>query len=105
MLEVNPPIADGFMKVSDIRRDVRITNKFDNRTIDYDQVGTVRVGKLLKLPTLTSWKKDALTDMRKEEDAWVLAVNDQELARGVARNNNKGSKFEDAYKMHFKEKS
>lgn len=102
LMELNDPVADGFMRVSDMRNDVVIIQKLQDRVRDYDEVGFVRVAKFLKMPRLDFWHTDGLIETRREDGVWLVAVNDQELADKVARSNDGKKKFDDLFVEAFR---
>lgn len=75
IMELNNPIADGFMRVSDMRSDVVIMKKPQDRIRDYDDIGFVKVA----------------------DDVWYIAVNDQDLADKVARQAGDDRKFDERF--------
>jgi len=102
-MELNQPVADGFMRVSDMRADVAITQKPQDRVRDYDEIGYVRVAKLLKLPRLDFWHNgNGLVQTRIENDVWYIAINDQELADKVARSEGNNRKFNERFTDAFR---
>lgn len=104
LMELNEPVADGFMRVSDMRGDVVILRKPQDRVRDYDEIGFVRVAKLLKLPRLDFWKNsNGLVQTRREGDVWYVAVNDQDLADKVARMDGDTRKFDDRFVEAFRD--
>ncbi|MBI4100490.1 hypothetical protein HY439_02005 [Candidatus Microgenomates bacterium] len=103
LMELNDPIADGFMRTSDMRGDVVIVQKPRERVMDYDQVGFVRVAKFLQMPRLDFWRGNHVTETRKEDGGvWYIAINDQELADQVARLGNGDKKFDERFIDAFK---
>lgn len=102
LMELNDPVADGFMRVSDMRNDVVIIQKLRDRIRDYDEIGFVRVAKFLKMPRMDFWHRDGLVETRKEDGVWLVAVNDQELADKVARSNDGKRKFDDLFAEAFR---
>jgi hypothetical protein len=60
VMELNAPVADRFMQVSDMRGDIVVIRKPQDRVLDYDDVGFVRVAKFLKMPRLDFWKGNNL---------------------------------------------
>lgn len=97
IVRLNDRIVDGFMRVSDIRKDVVIVSKPEKRVTDYDQLGFVRVGKFIKLPNFNEWTGNDMLQTKKENDCWIIAINDQELARNVARTNTGDKKINDLF--------
>jgi len=98
IMELNDPIADGFMRVADMRSDVVIIQKPQERVRDYDEIGFVRVAKVLKLPRLDFWRdSNDLTQTKKEDDIWYIAINDQDLADRVARAEGDNRKFNERF--------
>ncbi len=102
IMEVNHPVADGFMQTADIRGDIAIIQKPQDRAIDYDQIGTVRIAKFLQMPRMDVWNRNNIVQTRKESDTWYVAVNDQELAQHVSRSN-EGGNFDKAYVDAFQQ--
>lgn len=102
LMELNAPVADGFMRVGDMRNDIVIVQKPRERVSNYDQIGNVRVAKFLQLPRLELWRGDTTLQTRREEDVWFVAINDQELADKVARAETNGKKFDDRFVDAFK---
>lgn len=98
LMELNEPIADGFMRVSDMRGEVVIIQKPQDKVRDYNEIGFVRVAKFLKLPRIDFWKNsNGLVQTRREGDIWYVAVNDQDLADKVARTESNGKKFDERF--------
>lgn len=102
LMKLNVPVADGFMRVSDMRYHVVVTQKPHERALDYDQLGTVRVAKMLDLPRLEFWRKKGNFFTKRENDTWFVAIDDQALAQEVS-NNNIGNRFDDAFVERFRE--
>lgn len=103
IMELNDPIADGFMQTSDMRGDVVIVQKPRQRVMDYDQVGYVRVAKFLQMPRLDLWRGNRVTEIRKKDGGvWYIAINDQELADQVARVGNRDKKFDERFTDAFR---
>lgn len=78
IMELHDPTADGFMRVADMRRDIVITQKSPSKTYDYDQVGPVRVAKILEIPRIGRGE-DGVSHTRGEGDVWILEIDDQRL--------------------------
>jgi hypothetical protein len=98
IMELNHAVTDGFMRVSDMRGDIVITQKPQARVTDYDQVGNVRVGKFLRLPNIYNWNtENSITQIKRDNDTWHIAINDQELAQNVAQSNDGTKKFDDIF--------
>lgn len=102
IMQLSDPIADGFMKTSDMRYNVEVVSQPEQRVQDYEDVGFVRIAKFLKLPRLDPWKRNQLVQTKKDEDTWYIAVNDQELAREVSDANDGSKKFDDLFVERFK---
>src|SRR3989344_3485850 len=85
LMELNDPVADGFMQTADMRGDIVIVQKPQDRVIDYDHIGSVRVAKSVGMPRLDMWNRNDMVQTIKENDTWYIAVNDQELAQRLAR--------------------
>lgn len=102
IMELNEPVADGFMRVSDMRADVVVVSRQRDRVLDYDELGPVRVAKLLRLPRIGSWSHHGLVSVMRENGAWYIGINDQELTGQVARSNDSTEKFEDLFIDRFK---
>lgn len=101
VIQLNDMVADGFMRVSDMRHDIVIVQKPQDRVRDYEEVGFVRVAKFLKMPRMEFWHGDGMVEIRKEDDTWLIAINDQELADRVVRTNDGSKKFDDIYAGAF----
>lgn len=102
LMELNHPMTDGFMRVSDMRGDILVVQKPQDRVRDYEDVGFVRIAKFLKMPRLELWRGDNIMQTRREDNVWLVAINDQELADKVARDETPGRKFEDRFIDAFK---
>ncbi|MBI4035741.1 hypothetical protein HY383_02240 [Candidatus Daviesbacteria bacterium] len=102
LMQLNDPIADGFMRVSDMRDDIVIIQKPQDRVRDYDEIGFVRVAKFLKMPRMEFWHGDGMVETKREDGVWLVAINDQELADRVARSNDGKRKFDDMYVEAFR---
>ncbi|MFA5933272.1 MAG: hypothetical protein WCV81_03350 [Microgenomates group bacterium] len=101
LMQLNDPVADGFMRVADMRGNIQIIQKPQDRVRDYEDVGFVRIGKFLKMPRLDFWHGDGLVETKKEEGNWFIAINDEDLADKVARTNDGTQKFDDLYLEAF----
>lgn len=101
IMELNDPVADGFMRVSDMRGDVVIVQKPQERVRDYDDIGFVKVAKFLKMPRMDFWGGNHLVQVKKDNDVWYVAVNDQDLADQVSRTDDK-RKFDDKFVEAFR---
>lgn len=104
-MELNPEHASRFMETAYIRRDVFVTKGVENRIHDYDQVGNVRVGKFLKMPTFgkTETRRNDVTTVEKDTDSWNINIADQTLADRVVRRTSTDKSFDDAYTSAFSE--
>ncbi|MDO8269690.1 MAG: hypothetical protein Q7T54_03405 [Candidatus Levybacteria bacterium] len=105
IMELQDEIADGFMRSGDMRSDIDIVQKPNDRVQEYDQLGNVKVAKLLSLPRLDFWRGDGLIQTRKEDDTYVLAIDDQKLATRVADSNDGTRKFDDLFVESFRKES
>lgn len=103
IMELNDVVTDGFMRTADMRSDIIIVQKPQERARDYDQIGTVRVAKFLQMPRLDLWKGNSTVQTRKEDNIWYVAVNDQELAQTVARSGNGEGNFSERYVDAFRQ--
>lgn len=102
LMQLNDPIADGFMRVSDMRDDIVVIQKPQDRVRDYDEIGFVKVAKFLKMPRMEFWHGDGMVETKREDGVWLVAINDQELADRVARSNDGKKKFDDMYVEAFR---
>lgn len=101
IMRLNDPVADGFMKMSDMRADIVITTKQQERTRDYDQIGNVRVGKWLGLPEFGKKENKSFLCERRD-GVWVVAIDDQKLSDEVVHADNKGKRFDEVFMESFK---
>jgi hypothetical protein len=101
MMELNHSVMDGFMRVSDMRKDIVIIQKHQDRSTNYDQVGNVRTGKLLQASQIINLKENKTTQVKMESDAWQIVIDDQELAQSSARSNDSSKKFNDIFIANF----
>lgn len=102
-MSLDDRIADGFMRTSDMRGDVVITQKPRERVHDYDQLGHVRVAKFLRMPRIDFWNGDNVTETRKDGDGhWNIAINDQELADKTARAGTGKNDFDERFVTAFR---
>ena len=99
LMEVNEVVADGFMSVADMRKDIVIVSKQPQRTMDYDQLRHVKVGRQLKIPTFGR-RQDSTVDVSSDEDAWYVGVDDQAIARRVDDNRGK-QRFDELFTADF----
>lgn len=97
LMQLNDPVADGFMRVSDMRNDIVVIQKPQDRVRDYDEIGFVRVAKFLKKPRMEFWHGDGMVETKREDGVWLVAINDQELADRVARSNDGMKKFDNMF--------
>ncbi len=101
-MQIDNRTADKFMQVSDMRSNVVIEKKIEQRVQDYDEIGNVRVGKFLQLPKLGEWTGKGITQTKNEDNTYHVAIDDQELARVVARTNDgDGRQFNDLFTAAF----
>lgn len=101
VMELNDPIADGFMSTADMRNNIVIVKKYHDRVQDYDQVGHIRVAKMLKLPDINLWDADKTISTKKEGDTFLIAVDDQEISQRVANRNDGKKSFEELFVADF----
>lgn len=102
-MELDLPTADGFMRVSDMRGDIVITQKPQDRVRDYDEIGFVRVAKFLKLPRMDFWKNDnGLVQTKRKDGVWYVAINDQDLADKIAHEAGDNRKFDERFVNAFR---
>lgn len=99
LMEVNEVVADGFMSVADMRRDIVIISKQPQRTMDYDQLSHVKVGRQLKIPRFGR-RQDSTVDVTSDEDAWYIGVDDQTIARR-ADDKRGNTKFDELFTSDF----
>ena len=103
LMELNKPAADRFMQVGDMRGDIVIVQKPQDRVRDYDEIGFIRVAKFLKIPRLDLWhNENELLQTKKEDGVWYLAINDQDLANQVVRAEGDNRKFDDRFVDAFR---
>lgn len=101
LMILNTPLADRFMQVSDMRSDIAIIQQLQDRVRDYEDVGFVKVAKFLKMPRFDVWRnEDTITQVRRENDTWLIAVNDQDLANKISRTDD-GKKFNERFTDAF----
>lgn len=101
IMELNHPIADRFMQTSDIRADIAIVQQRQEVTRDYEEIGDVRIAKLLQIPRLNMHDENNFQQTKKYNDTWYISVNDQELAQNVARAGTGKNDFDDRYVQAF----
>ncbi len=101
IMELNAPIADQFMSTADMRNDIVILQKPHDRVREYDEVGSVKVAKLLKLPSLNLWKGDGIVSTKKEGDTILIAIDDQEISQRVADKNDGKKSFDELFVGEF----
>jgi hypothetical protein len=102
-MHLDNKVADGFMSTADMRDHVVIVQKRRKAARDYDQIGFVRVGKLLQMPSMGSWKEGKFSSITKsKEEGWVIAINDQELADHVTRTGTGHKAFDGEFVTAFR---
>jgi hypothetical protein len=99
-MELNEQVADRFMSVSDIRKNIVITTSSPDRARDYDQLGHTLVGKRLQVPRFSARPKNM--QVVNDEDAWFIEVNDQSLALQTMNTNTESRNFEDKFTEAFR---
>lgn len=103
LMSLNEPAADRFMQVSDIRTNIVIIQKPQDRVKDYDDIGFVRVAKFLKMPRLDFWHNgNGILQIKREDRTWYIAINDQDLADQVARKEGDNRRFDDRFVDAFR---
>lgn len=100
-MELNDPTADGFMRVADMRRDIVVEQKGQSRTYSYDQVGPTRVAKILEIPRIGRGESGVLHTF-KENDTWVIEIDDQKLWREVGEGKEAFQQREDQFTDRFR---
>lgn len=100
IMAVNTPVADGFMRVSDLRKDIVIVKKPEQRVADYDQIGDVKVGKLLRVPRLH--RGQTTSGLSHDSDAWYIELDDQAIARKASEKTSPTQKFDELFTKQFK---
>lgn len=105
LMQLNHPVTDGFMQATDMRSNIEIINAPQDRVADYDQIGSVRVGKFLRLPRLDLWHQDGAINTRRENGAWLLAVNDQKLSQEILQKQDQtnGKRFDEVFTKRFEQ--
>jgi hypothetical protein len=98
VMSVNVPVSDRFMSVADVRRDIVVVQKMEERARDYDQIGDVRIGKILSVSRFN--RRERLFDLRSDHDAWYIGIDDQTIARRT----NEKKKQDDNFDVLFTEK-
>lgn len=79
-MDLNDPVADGFMSVADMRYPVFVVSKREPRVVDYDQVGHVRIAKYLAVPRIGISKGEGKTLWTtKEGESWRVEVDDRKI--------------------------
>ena len=91
IMAMHDPTADGFMRVADMRKDIVVTQKAPSKTVDYDQVGPVRIAKFLTLPGV-GMEGSAPLRTRKEDDSWVLEIDDKKIWNDLATDSSGNSR-------------
>jgi len=84
-----------------MRNDIVILQKPHDRVREYDEVGSVKVAKLLKLPSLNLWKGDGIVSTKKEGDTILIAIDDQEISQRVADKNDGKKSFDELFVGEF----
>lgn len=99
IMKLNAPVADKFMSTADMRRNVVINQKPQDRVRNYDQIGHVIIAKNLKIPRIDFWKGNGITETKGGDDeVWYISIDDQELAHRVSRvKNPDAKKFDDKF--------
>lgn len=100
-MELYDPTADGFMRVADMRRDIVIAQKGQSRTYDYDQFGPVRVAKILEIPRIGRGE-DGFLRTHKENDTWLIEIDDQKLWKEVSKGEGTFRQREDQFTDRFR---
>ena len=100
-MELQDPTADGFMRVTDMRRNIVITQRGQSRTYDYDQVGPVRVAKILEIPRVGRGEGGIL-HTHKEEDNWLIEIDDQKLWKEISQGEGNFQQREDQFVDRFR---
>lgn len=102
IMRLNDPITDGFMRVSDMRRHISVVQKQHSRVYDYEDVGQVRVAKRLDVPRFG--QKDTSIEVKKDKDAWIVAVDDQAISQDILATTNSTREFDSAFVLAFQQK-
>lgn len=84
LMELNQPIADQYMRVTDTRRDILVQKMSHKDALNYDQVGWVRVTKGFLDPS-SGEQRDKVVTVEKKDGAWLLGINDQKIAQQVTQ--------------------
>lgn len=104
VMQLNEPIADGFMRVADMRKSIVVVRKQEERVVDYDQLGTVRVGKIVSLPRMGRRQKTDVMSTHWGVDNWTIEIDDQKLLRKVVGTDSKeGKKLEERFVDAFRD--
>jgi hypothetical protein len=100
-MQVNRTSADKFMQVADVRKDIVIVTKPELRSLEYDQLGPVKVGSQLRISRFGRGGNPVL-DVQNQSDAWYISVDDQLLSRRVLEKADKGKTIDDLFTQDFK---
>lgn len=78
VMKLNDPVADEFMRVSDMRRNIVIVAKSQPRTYEYSELGFVKIGRMKLLDYASSESNGTLT-INRVKDSWVFVVDDRAM--------------------------
>jgi hypothetical protein len=99
IMRVNEPVADGFMRVSDLRKDIVIVKSAEERAETYDQIGNTRVATALIFGNRT--QRPSLSGLSYDGDAWYVHINDSRLSRHATENMTPDKKFDEVFTEGF----
>lgn len=100
-MQLHDPTADGFMRVADMRRDIVVGQKSQSKIYDYDQLGSIRVAKILEIPRIGRGEGGVLRT-HKEDDTWFIEIDDQRLWKEVSDEKGNLEQREDQFIDRFR---
>jgi hypothetical protein len=100
-LQLNKPVSNAFMSVTDMRADIFITNRKQRRQHNIEELGDTLIGKSFFVPSL-SLRKTKYTETLREGDQWIIAVDDQQLVQDISSKKTTAAEKQNAFIKEFK---
>jgi hypothetical protein len=81
-MQLNEPIADGFMRVADMRKDIVVVRRGEPRVVSYETLDDVVVGKMVSMKMGgRNQRSDVMSTNWGNE--WTIEIDDQALWKKV----------------------
>jgi hypothetical protein len=82
-MQLNEPVADGFMRVADMRKNIVVVKRGEPRVVSYETLDDVVVGKMVSMKMGGRNQRSDVMSTNWGDD-WTIEIDDQALWKKVA---------------------